>query len=404
MKYDFTSLMDRRGHDAIAVDGPGTGRFFAPDVPAGTEELIPMWVADMNFPVFPGIQEAIMRRVSHPAFGYFAPTKEYYGAIIRWQETRNQVSGLAEEHIGYENGVLGGVMSALGAMCVPGEKVLLHTPAYIGFTGSLKNAGYEIVPSPLKRDEGGVWRMDFEDMERIFRDEPVHTMIFCSPHNPSGRVWSCEEMEEMLSLCEKYEVGIVSDEIWSDLILTHSPVPHTPLMSVNRYAKEHTAALYAPSKTFNLAGLVGSYHIVYNRALRERMNKYASRSHYNDMNVLSMHALIGAYSEEGAVWVDELREVLSGNVNFAAGEIREKWSGVSFFRPEGTYMLFLDAEEWCRNRGVSADELLRRGWNTGVAWQDGRPFGGTHTIRMNLALPLTKVREAFDRLNRVMAD
>lgn len=404
MKYDFSSILNRKGHDALAIDGPGSGLSYAPQVPAGTADLIPMWVADMNFPVFPGIQEAIMRRVSHPAFGYFMPTDEYYGAIIRWQEKRNKVSWLTEDQIGYENGVIGGVMSALGAMCVPGEKVMFHTPAYIGFTGALKNAGFKIVPSPLVRDDDGVWRMDFADMERKFRDLPVHTLIFCSPHNPSGRVWTAGELEQMLALCEKYDINIISDEIWSDIILTHSPVPHTPLMSVNRYAKEHTAALYAPSKTFNLAGLVGSYHVVYNRALRERMDQYASVSHYNSMNVLSMHALTGAYTDEGGVWVDELREALSANVRYACREIRGKWDGVSFFMPEGTYMLFLDAEEWCRKRGLTMDELLRRTWDTGVAWQDGRPFGGMHTIRMNLALPYTKVREAFERLSPVMGN
>ena len=398
MKYDFSTIMERRGHDALAVDGLGSG--FAPDAPGEGFTPIPMWVADMNFPVLPSIQEHVIRRMKHPAFGYFTPSEEYFRSIIRWQEDRNDTDGLKADHIGYENGVLGGVMSALAALCVPGDQVLVHTPAYIGFTFSLKAAGFDLVPSPLKKDADGVWRMDLADMEKKFRDERIHVMIFCSPHNPTGRVWTRDEMEDMLALCRKYDVYVISDEIWSDIILTHSPVRHTPLQSLGPDARERTVGLYAPSKTFNLAGLIGSYHIIYNRRLKDQVDRAGALSHYNNMNVLSMHALIGAYSDEGRVWVDELRQVLSENVRYAVARIRKEWPGVSVSMPEGTYMLFLDCGEWCRAREMSADALLRAGWRVGVAWQDGRRFGGTHTIRMNLALPAALVKEAFDRLQK----
>lgn len=398
MKYDFTTLLERKGNDALAVDGLGTG--FAPDLPEEGFSVIPMWVADMNFPVLPAIQEHVIRRMEHPAFGYFLPSEEYYASIINWQTGRNGVRGLEKRHIGYENGVLGGVMSALTALCVPGDSVLVHTPAYIGFSLCLENAGYELVPSDLKQDEGGIWRMDLEDMERKFHDKNIHTMIFCSPHNPTGRVWTAEEMEEMLALCRKYDVWVISDEIWSDLILTHSPVRHTPLQAVNEDGKERTIALYAPSKTFNLAGLIGSYHIIYNRRLKALVDKAGSLSHYNNMNVLSMHALIGAYSDEGQIWADELCQVLSKNVQYAVSRIRAEWKGIDVAMPEGTYMLFLDCEDWCKTHGRTIGELQRAGWRVGVAWQDGRPFGGEYTIRMNLALPETLLKEAFDRLQK----
>ena len=398
MKYDFTTIMERRGHDALAVDALGSG--FAPGAPEEGFSPIPMWVADMNFPVLPAIQEHVIRRAEHPAFGYFMPSEEYYRSIIRWQKERNGVEGLQASHIGYENGVLGGLISALAVLCVPGDKVLVHGPAYIGFTHSLKNAGYDMVTSPLRRDTEGIWRMDLADMEQKLRKEKIHTMIFCSPHNPTGRVWTVDEMKEMLALCRKYDVYVISDEIWSDIILTHSPVRHTPLQSLDDDARERTIGLYAPSKTFNLAGLIGSYHIIWNRRLKDAVDKAGSLSHYNNMNVLSMHALIGAYSEEGQIWVDELRQVLSENVRYAVSRIREEWPGVSVSMPEGTYMLFLDCEEWCRIHDLSMDGLLQAGWRVGVAWQDGRDFGGTHTIRMNLALPAALVKEAFDRLRR----
>ena len=154
MRYDFTSHMERHGKVSIAVDGLGTG--FAPEPPEEGFDVIPMWVADMNFPTVPTVTDAIIERAKHPAFGYFSPTDEYYDSIIRWQETRNGVTGLSPEHIGYENGVLGGVVATLNSFVAPGDKVLLHSPTYIGFTKSLENNGLSIVHSPLKIDEDGV--------------------------------------------------------------------------------------------------------------------------------------------------------------------------------------------------------------------------------------------------------
>lgn len=158
--------MDRHGKDAIAIDGLGTAPGFTPDAPKEGFDAIPMWVADMNFPTVPTIPEAIIERAKHPAFGYFSPTDAYFDSIIRWQERRNGVTGLTKECIGYENGVLGGVVSALNVICSKGDNVLLHSPTYIGFTGALNNNGYHIVHSPLRKDEQNIWRMDFEDMEK----------------------------------------------------------------------------------------------------------------------------------------------------------------------------------------------------------------------------------------------
>lgn len=398
MKYDFTSVMDRRGRDAIAVDGLGQEGGFAPSLPKEGFDIIPMWVADMNFPTVPTIPEEIIERAKHPAYGYFSATDEYYDSIIRWHERRNGVKGLTRECIGYENGVLGGVTSALKVICSKGDKVLLHSPTYIGFTGTLKNNGYDMVLSPLKKDENNVWRMDYEDMEEKLRKEKIHAAVICSPHNPCGRVWERWELEKAMELFRKYDVFVVSDEIWSDIILDGHK--HIPTQSVSEDARMRTVALYAPSKTFNLAGLIGSYHIIYNSWLRDRVMKESSLPHYNDMNVLSMHALIGAYREEGYEWVDELCSVLTENVKYACEYIEKHFEGVEVSAPEGTYMLFLDCEKWCREHGKTMDELEKAGWDIGVAWQDGRMFHGEYAIRMNLALPLSRVKEAFDRLSR----
>ena len=395
MKYDFTTRMDRRGKDAIAVDGLGTG--FAPAAPKEGFDAIPMWVADMNFPTVPAIPQAIIARAQHPAYGYFDPSKAYYDAILNWQYTRNGVTGLEPKHIGYENGVLGGVLSALNCVCSRGDKVLVHSPTYIGFTRSLENNGYDIVHSPLVKDENGVWRMDYADMEQHLKNEKIHAAILCSPHNPCGRVWKREELEQAMELFRKYDVFVVSDEIWSDILLNGHT--HIPTQSISEDARQRTAALYAPSKTFNLAGLVGSYHIVYNNWWRERIEKESSLSHYNAMNVLSMHALVGGYSPEGQAWLDELREVLSDNVNFACAYIADHFEGVTVTKPEGTYMLFVDCTGWCRAHGKTIGELEHALWEVGVAVQDGTMFHGPCHLRMNLASPRSRIEEAFRRMD-----
>ena len=403
MKYDFTTILDRKGKDAIAVDAPDMESCFGADYfskakPKPGFDRIPMWVADMNFPTVPTIPETIIERAKHPAYGYFAPRDEYFEEIIQWHKKRNRIIGLKKEHIGYENGVLGGVVSALNVLCSKGDSVLLHSPTYIGFTGALTNNGYNMVLSPLIQDESGMWRMDLEDMERKIIENKIHAAVFCSPHNPTGRVWEREELEKMMELYRKYDVYVVSDEIWSDLILAGHK--HIPAQSVSEDARQRTITLYAPSKTFNLAGLIGSYHIIYNTWLRDRMDKETSLSHYNDMNVLSMYALIGAYKPEGYEWVDELCEVLTGNIDYAYQFIRERFEGVKVIKPQGTYMLLLDCEEWCRKHSRTIDELQTAGLEVGVLWQDGRPFHSPFGIRMNLALPLSRVKEAFDRLDK----
>lgn len=403
MKYDFTSILNRRGMDAIAVDTPFEEEGFNHDFFAGIHlkegmDWIPMWVADMNFPTVPTVQEAIIERTKHPAFGYFSPRKEYFEEIIKWQETRNGVTGLTKECIGYENGVLGGVVSALNVLCSKGDSVLLHSPTYIGFTGALTNNGYHIVHSQLKKDGEKVWRMDFEDMEKKIVENHIHACIMCSPHNPTGRVWERWELEKAMELFKKHDVYVISDEIWSDLIL--EGYKHIPTQMISEDARNRTIAMYAPSKTFNLAGLIGSYHIIYNSWLRDRVDKESSLSHYNDMNMLSMYALIGAYQPEGYEWVDELRQVLTENVKFACDFIDAHFEGVEVSRPQGTYMLFLDCEKWCKAHGKTMDELQKAGLEVGVMWQDGRPFHGEYGIRMNLALPLSRVKEAFERLDK----
>ena len=399
MEFDFTTILDRRGKDALAVDV-----IPFPDVQVEDGlRPIPMWVADMSFPTAPSIVEAVQKRLDHPNFGYFLLPDSYFSAIIDWQRTRHGAEGLKKEHIGYENGVLGGVSSALRALTKKGDPILVHSPTYIGFLHVLKDMDRRVITSPLVRGEDGVWRMDYADMERKIRENGVKLAIFCSPHNPCGRVWTREEIERAMAVYRDCGCTVLSDEIWADL--TFAGHRHIPTQSVSEDARMRTIAFYAPSKTFSLAGLIGSYHIIYNEELRKAVTDCGAATFYNSCNVLSLHALLGAYSPAGARWLDELRSVLYNNLCYVKSYMESHFPGVSMFLPEGTYMLFLNCGAWCEAHHVPMDELLKRGIRAGVIWQRGADFGDPDCIRLNVALPFSLVGEAMQRLSeRVFVD
>ena len=284
------------------------------------------------------------------------------------------------------------------AFTAPGEKILVHSPTYVGFTHTIETLGRVLVHSPLQRDENGVWRMDYADMDAKIKEHGIHLVIFCSPHNPSGRVWEREELEAAMTVFRENGCLVISDEIWSDIIMPGNR--HIPTQSLGEDARARTIAFYAPSKTFSLAGLVGSYHIIYNRYLRERVERQSAQSHYNSCNVLSMHALVGGYSSEGEAWAEQMIRAVDGNFAYACAFIAENFPGVKVMRPQGTYMLFLDCADFCREHGVSIAELQRRGVRAGVIWQNGEDFVWPDTIRMNLALPLSRLKEAMERLKK----
>lgn len=399
MKYDFESIIDRHGFDALAVDPPKESQYRKDIVlKNGITDHIPMWVADMNFATYPGIQEAVAKRLSHPCFGYFIPRDEYFDAIINWQSKRNGINNLSKENIGYENGVLGGVSSVLRTLLPKGGKVLVHSPTYVGFTHVFEDAGFTPVHSPMARDDKGTWRMDFADMEKRIKDENIKVAIFCSPHNPTGRVWERWEIEKAMQLYAKYDMTVISDEIWSDLILKGHK--HIPTQSISEDARMRTVALYAPTKTFNLAGFIGSYHIIYNKELKEKIMKTEAECFYNSMNVLSQYALIGGFNAGGEEWLEELITVLTDNAEYAGKFVNEKLDGVSVSKPEGTYMFFIDCSEFLAKHNMTHAELMKKGWEAGVDWQNGEDFFGKNCIRLNLALPKTRLIEAFDRLNK----
>ena len=394
MKYDFTTFLDRTGHDALAYDGLGLDGF--PKKGKLEYPPISMWVADMNFVAFPNIIEGIKNRLSHPSFGYFLLPKEYYQRIAWWHYEKYKVKGLKQEHIVYANSVLGGLVATLDSLLAKGDAVLTHEPTYIGFLHAVRDAGYRIVTSPLKLKDGH-YKFDLADMEAKITSEHIKVMILCNPHNPSGKAWTKDELKQIALLCKKHEVIIISDEIWADLDLNNDN--HLPMQMASSDAKERTIALYGLTKTFNLASITGAYMVIYNKALRNMIKEKLEATCLNNPHILSVHALINAYTEEGISWVKELNSVLTNNVNLMDAFLKE-YPELIYAKPEATYMFYVDFSEYCRKHQISFDDLLNKGYEVGVVWQDGRPFGTDQAIRINVASPTKVLQEALDRLKK----
>ena len=394
-RFDFTTVTDRTGLDStkwenIPIPGAKVEEGFS---------HIPMWVADMDFPTAPSVIAAIQARLAaSPAMGYFnLAGTGFYDAIKGWQKRRNGVEIEDNDVISYENSVLGGVSNVIRTYTNEGDPVLLHSPTYIGFTGTVNAAKRKIILSELKQDAEGTYRMDFEDMEKKIVENNIKVAIFCNPHNPTGRVWEKKEIQDFVELMVKHGVHIISDEIWSDFIVGDQPF--TPTQSVSELAKQNVAAMYACTKTFNLAGLVGAYSIIYNKETRDACRELAAQTHYNQPNILSVHALVGAYNE-GEEYVEELKKVIRANQEHAY-DVIQTWGGlVKTQKPQGTYVMFLDWTEFCEKRGKTMDEVLNKCVSVGVICQDGRPFHGPCHSRFNFACPHSSVVEAFDRLTK----
>ena len=388
MKYNFDEVIDRKGTHAMKVER----------LPKGADkDSLALWVADMDFACAEPILKALHERIDRKIFGYtMYDADECMDAVTGWMKKRYGWEE-SRENLFFCPGVVAAYAALINLLTERGDGIVLQRPIYYPFTNKANSNGRIPVDNALIY-ENGAYRIDFEDLDRKMADPANKVLVVCSPHNPTGRVWEQWEVEKAMEIYQKHDVYVISDEIWSDILLNGHK--HVPTQSVSEDARQRTVALYAPSKTFNLAGLIGSYHIIYNDWLRDRILKESSLSHYNSMNLLSMYALIGAYKPEGYEWVDELKEVLSGNINYACDYIEKHFEGIHVSKPEGTYMLFLDCTEWCQKHGKSITELQAAGIEVGVIWQDGVAFHGPCHIRMNLALPFSRVKEAFERLDK----
>ena len=385
MKYDFDEIVPRRGTNAIKWD-------------MDTDpEVLPMWVADMNFPSLPTVQEAIHARVNEPHFGYFNLPDAYFDSIIRWQKERNGVEDLPREAIGYENGVLGCVASAAAAFTSPGESILLHSPTYIGFTGVLENCGRNIVLSDLVQDENGVWRMDYADMDRKLKEHNIHFAIFCSPHNPVGRVWTKEELTAIGDLCVQYGVTVVSDEIHGDFIFKGE---HQVFTAIKKEYEDITITCTAPSKTFNLASMMMSNIFIANPELRAKFRKQLDAAGTSQLGVMGLVACETAYNK-GEEWYEAMLSYVKANAEFTRQYVEEQLPGVKMIDLEGTYLVWLDF----RKTGLSVDELEDLMINKAKLWLDsGKIFGdcGRGFQRINIACPRATLTEALERIRDAM--
>ena len=394
MKYDFTSIMDRRGMDATAVDGLGSRPGFAPERPKEGFDAIPMWVADMNFPACT-MPETVAERLKHPAYGYFPPRAEYFQEIIEWHEKRNGVTGLRPEHIGYENGVLGGVVTALNVFCSRGDNVLLHSPTYIGFTNRLNNTGYHIIHSPLVKDEKGIWRMDFEDMEKKIVDNKIHAAVFCSPHNPCGRVWEQWEIEKAMEIYKKHDVYVVSDEIWSDII--RPGYKHIPTQSVSEDARMRTAAIYAPSKTFNLAGLIHSHVIIYDEKLMETYDAYIKSIGSPEVNLMGVTGMEAAY-RGGEEWFENVKGLIRHNYEYMKGQFAKALPKIVVTPLEGTYLSWIDLRGYMPGDKVA--DFIQNKCRLACDVGEWFSFTGHGFVRINLATDTKNIKTAVERIIR----
>ena len=390
MKYDFTTILNREGTGAIAVSKIP---FDNATIKEGFSK-IPMWVADMNYATAPSVIEAIQNRLAHPVFGYFDIKDAYSESIIEWQKTRNGVTDISKEAIDYENGVLGGVSSVLQAFTAPGEAILLHSPAYIGFIVTITNMGRKIVYSPLKKDEQGVWRMDYEDMDKKLKENHIHLAIFCTPHNPCGRVWEREEIEKAMEVYEKNKCLVISDEIWSDLTLEGHK--HIPTQSVNEYAHEHTFAFYAPSKTFNLAGLQTAAVYAENSILHHRMWRQLNTDEVAEPNAFAIQAAIAAF-QYGEEWLDELREYVEKNKQYVTEFLQEKIPLIHPVAGDATYLMWLDCRKITES-GRQFVKFIRK--TSGLYVSGGNQYGrgGEGFLRVNVATSKLVVEDGMQRL------
>ena len=378
MSYIFDELVNRRNTHSLKWDVK--------------EHELPMWVADMDFQTAPEIQEAIRERVSHGVFGYSIVPEEWYQAYMGWWERRHHFS-MEKEWLVFCTGVVPAISSMVRKLTTAGENVLVQTPVYNIFFNSIVNNGRNIVESPLRYD-GNTYQMDFEDLERKFSDPQTTLMILCNPHNPVGRIWSREELEQVGGLCRKYHVTVISDEIHCDL--TSPGQEYIPFASVSENCKNTSITCMAPTKAFNLAGLQTAAVAVPNPNLRHKVWRGLNTDEVAEPNSFAVEAAVAAFTK-GEAWLDDLREYIQENKNFAEDFLKKEVPQIKQVSSQAAYLLWLD----CRDMHGCAGEFtqyLRE--HTGLYLSEGKQYGenGSSFIRMNIACSRSQLEDGLKRL------
>lgn len=384
MKYDFDELVDRRGTGCVKWDESPN-----PDV-------IPLWVADMDFKAAPAIQEAIRKRAEHGVFGYAHVGDDYYEAVISWFQRRHNWT-IHREEILYTTGVVPAMSVAIKALTMPGEKVLILSPDYNCFFSSVRNNGCEVLETVLRRT-GNTFEVDFEDFEAKCGDEKTTVFLLCNPHNPCGRVWSKAELERMNDICMKYGVKVVSDEIHCELVMPG--YQFQPFAAVSEACRQNSVILNSPSKSFNIAGLQAANIICAKPEWRRRLDRAININEVCDLNPFGPVALIAAYNESED-WIDALNEHLWGNYQALCTFAAEHFPKWKICRLEGTYLPWIDITAI----GLSAQDYCDHLLNEAKVWVNPGtmygPVSGEGYIRMNIACPRSRLLEALERIKKV---
>ena len=382
---NFDQLIDRRNSDSSKWNG------MKPLY--GTNDLLPMWVADMDFAAPEEVTNALSKRVSHGVFGY-AVRGNWPEAVRKWMKKRHGWD-ISEGWLLPSPGVVSAIAFSIQALTEEGDRILVQTPVYAPFYQMIENNGRQIARNPLVRKDGR-FTIDFENFEDQLKSG-VKLFILCSPHNPVGRVWTEDELRQIGELCLRYGVPIISDEIHSDIV--YHPAIHHPIASLDPRFPDHVITCIAPSKTFNIPGLQGSAMIIPNADFRSRVLKAMGRIGFHGFNVLAATAMVAAY-RYGEPWLEQLLQYLNGNIERAVCFINEKIPGLSVTRPEGTYLLWIDF----RNTGISDEEMKSRLINAGLALESGPKFGeeGRGFLRMNVGCPRATLEEGLKRLQKAV--
>ncbi|HAY98565.1 MAG TPA: MalY/PatB family protein [Mesotoga sp.] len=383
MKYNFDRVIERRGTNCIKWDHANL--FF------GRNDLLPMWVADMDFESPPEVIEAIVARARHGIYGYTARSDGYYESIVRWLNKRHGWK-IEKEWISHAPGVVAAVHIAVMAFSHPGDKVIVQTPVYYPFFKAITETGRQMVRNPLK-ESGLHYTMDFDDLEKKI-DSRTKILILCSPHNPVGRVWKEDELSRLTDICFRKNVLIVSDEIHSDLVFGNCK--HIPTAAISESSSSITLTCLAPSKTFNLAGLSSAAVISSNRRLLDEYSNMLNSLGVGMSNVFGTVALETAYNH-GEKWLEELLKYINANFEYMRDFLKTNYSEVRVTELEGTYLAWVDF----RATGMSVEELRSFLYEKAkVGFEDGSVFGieGEGFMRVNLACPRAILEEAMKRL------
>lgn len=388
MSYNFDEIVDRSNNYAA--------KFQEAELHYGTNNVIPLWIADMDFRTAPCIVDAIKERADQGIFGYTWRTPKYFEAIAAWQQKRNgwlpDISKMA-----FAPGVVPGMRMVLTMFTQPGDKVLIQQPVYHPFADVVNNTGRQLVVSPLKRDENGYYTMDLEDFEAKAKDGAKY-FILCNPHNPVGRCWTREELKQVGDICVKYGVEIISDEIHSDLMLDGHK--HTCMASVSAEIAAITTTCIAPSKTFNLAGLQSSTIVFNDEAKKDAYVAELKRMDIARNNCFSLVATMEAYAH-GEQWLDELLVYLADNMRFIRSFCAERLPELKPNTPEATYL------NWVDTRALGMDDAALKKFcveKAGVAFGEGTDFGigGSGFLRLNAACPRSVIEKALTQMEQAV--